>query len=282
MIFNQHDQGAFVEFETDAWIRTTPHFESLASRMTRQIVGPILDAAGFGPVEIHGGTTLLEVASGPGYVAAAAYNRGALPTGAGLSADMVAMAREHFPTVDFRQGDAEKLALRASPLRRGRLLLRLAAFPAAREGGRRGPARAAPWRAIRLHRLVRPDKGQVIRHNQRDCAAPYSDLGAAPARFGRLYVQRPDGVPGGDGRCTLCQRDRRGSPCLFEMSDSGDIFEFVLKCGPRAVSIYERQSPAARAAIEQALREAGRQAMAAEGGRIPCPALMVSGVKKES
>jgi SAM-dependent methyltransferase len=64
----------------------------------------LLDEAGVGA-----GTRLLELASGPGALCAAAAARDAVPTGLDVSPEMVAIARRDHPGIDFREGDAERL-----------------------------------------------------------------------------------------------------------------------------------------------------------------------------
>jgi SAM-dependent methyltransferase len=58
---------------------------------------------------VQRGMRILDVASGPGYLAAAAGNRGADVVGVDFSAAMVAQARRIFPSLEFRIGDAENL-----------------------------------------------------------------------------------------------------------------------------------------------------------------------------
>jgi SAM-dependent methyltransferase len=65
---------------------------------------PLLDAAG-----LTQGMLLLDVASGPGSVAAAALRRGARPVGVDLSSRMVELARSLNPAVEFHEGDVEHL-----------------------------------------------------------------------------------------------------------------------------------------------------------------------------
>lgn len=65
---------------------------------------PLLDALGLAP-----GTRLLDVASGPGSVAAAALRRGARPVGVDLSPRMVELARRLNPAIEFREADVEHL-----------------------------------------------------------------------------------------------------------------------------------------------------------------------------
>jgi SAM-dependent methyltransferase len=72
--------------------------------VTLHAAGPLLDAAA-----VAAGTRMLDVASGPGSVAAAALQRGAVPTGVDLSPRMVELARRLHPGVEFREADVERL-----------------------------------------------------------------------------------------------------------------------------------------------------------------------------
>jgi ubiquinone/menaquinone biosynthesis C-methylase UbiE len=64
----------------------------------------LLDAAA-----IRQGSRVLDVATGAGYIAAVAAQRGADPVGIDISAEQVRMARVRYPTVRFEQADAEAL-----------------------------------------------------------------------------------------------------------------------------------------------------------------------------
>jgi len=72
--------------------------------VTAKTIEPLLDAAG-----VRLGSRTLDIASGPGSVAAAAAARGAEVVGIDLSPQMVAVAKSRHPTLDFREGDAERL-----------------------------------------------------------------------------------------------------------------------------------------------------------------------------
>lgn len=98
------DRDPFTRFEHEGWERTAGKYEAAWSGLTRLFVPALLDAVGTGR-----GTRLLDVATGPGYVAAAARARGAEPIGVDFSAEMVRLASERNPQIPFREGDAQAL-----------------------------------------------------------------------------------------------------------------------------------------------------------------------------
>lgn len=96
---------AFRAFEHEGWQKVPQQYHNAFADLTSQATTPLLDA-----VEVKAGIRVLDVATGPGYVAAAAAQRGAAVTGIDFSSAMVAEARRYYPMVDFREGDAEDLA----------------------------------------------------------------------------------------------------------------------------------------------------------------------------
>src|SRR5207237_8980116 len=76
---------------------------------TRQPGGALLAAVG-----VSRGTGLRDVASGPGFIAGAAADRGADVVGVDFASAMVTAARTRYPAVTFREGDAEALSFDAS------------------------------------------------------------------------------------------------------------------------------------------------------------------------
>ena len=62
---------AFAKFEHEGWQRVAGKYDSVWASSTRQFIPPLLDAA-----EVAGNSSVLDVGCGPGYVAAAADERG--------------------------------------------------------------------------------------------------------------------------------------------------------------------------------------------------------------
>jgi SAM-dependent methyltransferase len=98
------EEAAFKAFEAEGWTRKAKTYDRLTGRATARLVVPLLEAAG-----ARSGTRVLDVACGPGHIAAEAAAKGAVPVGLDLSEGMVALARARYVEIEFQQGDAERL-----------------------------------------------------------------------------------------------------------------------------------------------------------------------------
>ena len=98
------DPDAFNAFEAGGWEEKAAGYDRFFGRITGQLVEPLLDAASVGP-----GTRMLDLATGPGYVAARGAERGASVVGVDVAGAMVSLARRLHPGLDFRQADAHEL-----------------------------------------------------------------------------------------------------------------------------------------------------------------------------
>lgn len=98
------DADAFNAFEAAGWADRADAYHRAFGGLTSRVVEPLLDAAG-----VRSGTRVLDVASGPGYAAAACAARGAEVVGVDASPGMVALARRSHPSIEFREADAEAL-----------------------------------------------------------------------------------------------------------------------------------------------------------------------------
>ena len=94
----------FREFEHRAWQSVVKLYEDNFGALTAQCIEPLLDA-----VRVRAGDAVLDVATGPGYIAAAAARRGATVTGLDFSSAMIAEASALHPGIIFREGDAGNL-----------------------------------------------------------------------------------------------------------------------------------------------------------------------------
>ena len=86
---NEFDAAAFDAFEEAGWTtKEDGAYDALAGRVTARLADPLLDAVGAAQ-----SVRLLDVATGPGYVAARAAERGADAVGLDFSERMLSFAR---------------------------------------------------------------------------------------------------------------------------------------------------------------------------------------------
>lgn len=95
-------------FEHAGWQRAAARYTSTFAHATAPFIAPLLDVAQVSP-----GQRVLDVACGPGHLAAAAAARGAVAQGLDFSAAMVGIARTSNPDVTVTEGDAEAMPFAA-------------------------------------------------------------------------------------------------------------------------------------------------------------------------
>ena len=98
------DPDAFDAFEAAGWEQKAVAYERFFDVITDRVVAPLLAAASVGV-----GARVLDVATGPGWVAAHAAERGASVVGIDVAEAMIARARSAHPGLEFRRADAHDL-----------------------------------------------------------------------------------------------------------------------------------------------------------------------------
>ena len=265
---------AFHEFEHAGWERASEFYGDAFGTLTPQAIEPLLDAAG-----AKAGTQLLDVASGPGFVAAAAAARGADVIGLDFSPAMIVESTRRHPGIAFREGDAEALpfdtgAFDAVVMSFGLLHL------------------ARPETAIaEAHRVLR-DGG---RYALTVWEAPEQTIGFAMAlkaiqEHGNPNVTLPEGPPmfrfsaAGEFRAVLERAGFSGIrvqtlPLVWRLPSPDSLFDALSRAGVRTTAVLRAQTPAALDAIRVALRR-GVESYAQDGAYVvPMPAVLASAVR---
>ena len=101
------DPDAFRAFERAAHDEIADGYRDFFTAITNYAVDPLLEGA-----SVFAGCRMLDVATGPGNVAARASHRGATVIGVDIAPRMLALAAQHVPGVEFRVADAENLPFR--------------------------------------------------------------------------------------------------------------------------------------------------------------------------
>jgi SAM-dependent methyltransferase len=91
-------------FERQGHDALATSYQAFFAAVNTLATNPLLDA-----VRLRPGTRLLDVATGPGALAGKAASRGARPIGIDLSPQMVELARQLHPAINFYEADVEHL-----------------------------------------------------------------------------------------------------------------------------------------------------------------------------
>jgi SAM-dependent methyltransferase len=268
------DPAPFHRFEHAGWERAAEHYATSFGGLTAQTAEAVLDAVGAGA-----GRRILDVASGPGYVAGAAASRGSAVVGLDFSPTMVAQATARYPGVSFREGDAEALPFD------------------------NGSFDAVVMNFGILH-LARPDAAiaearRVLRPGGRYAftvwAAPEQAAGfgmvlTAIEAHGRSDIGLPEGPPffafSDPDRCrTALTRagfpavSVRTLPLVWRLSSPDAVFDAVSEGGVRTAAVLRGQTRDAIAAIRAAVRDATAQYARNGAYEIPMPAVLAVGTR---
>ncbi|MGK7929726.1 MAG: class I SAM-dependent methyltransferase [Spirulina sp.] len=101
---HQNSPDEFAEFEYRGWQKAAWYYHIYFGALAQQTIDILLDV-----VKAEPGCKILDVATGPGYVAASAKKRQCQVVGLDFSEATIAIAKELNPTLEFVRGNAENL-----------------------------------------------------------------------------------------------------------------------------------------------------------------------------
>jgi SAM-dependent methyltransferase len=267
---------SFREFEQEGWedsgVVTTYH-ERL-SGVTTQSVDVLLGAAG-----VRNSSRVLDVATGAGYIAGAAAQRGAEVIGIDFSAAQVRMAGARYPAVRFEQADAEALPFEPDTfdavvngfgmchLPNPDVALR-EAFRMLKRGGRVAftvwdtPERAVGFGAV---------YAAVRAHGSLDVGLP-----AGPNFF---LFSDPEQSTQALRHAGFVSPSCLQVPQVWRIADPDELFAVITEGTVRAAATLRAQSPQARDAIRAALRDTVTAYKRGQYFEVPMPAIVATAAK---
>ena len=265
---------AFKAFEHERWQSAARVYSDAFVRLTSQVAEPLLDAVGAGA-----GIRLLDMASGPGQIAALAAKHGATVTGSDFSAEMVALARELHPGVDFRVADAEALPFEDGSfdaVTMGFLLGHLPrpavaigeAFRVLRPNGR-----------IALSWWLPPDrcmafgimKDSIAAHGRTDVALP-------PAPPFEMFAQAPV-LHEALSEAGFSGLEVRELAMTWRLASADEMFDAYRDGTARTAGLLRLQTPEALDAIRAEVVERCEPWTGENGLELPMPAWVASGTR---
>jgi SAM-dependent methyltransferase len=101
---SEGEAEAFKVFEAEGWSAQAGTYDCLTGAITSRLAESLLDAA-----DVRPHWRVLDVATGPGYVAGRAAARGARVVGVDLAEGMLEVAQQRVTGIELRRADAEEL-----------------------------------------------------------------------------------------------------------------------------------------------------------------------------
>ncbi len=267
-----NDRSAFHAFEQAGWKAAADHYAGSFAAVTRLAIEPLLDAAG-----VTTGTRLLDLACGPGELSGRAARRGARVTGVDFTPEMLAIARERWPGVEFRSGDAQALEFPDASFDAVTMsfLLGHLAYPD------RGLAEArrvlAPGGRFAASWWLPPDealpfgivRGAIQAHGRTDVglpeAAPFEQFGDPASARAALVAAGFDSI------------DVRRHDMTWDAESPEAVFETLMRGGVRTAGLLRAQTPADLERIRTATIEGLARFGDGEGLQLPMPTWIMSG-----
>jgi SAM-dependent methyltransferase len=264
----------FKTFEHEGWEIVARPYRVAFSALTAQTIPAMLEAA-----EVEPGTRVLDVACGPGDLAAEAAERGAEVIGVDFCSSMVALATEVHPGVEFRAGDAENLPFEPGRFDAVTINFGMLHF-------------ADPLRAIaETHRVLVPGGRLVFTA----WSPPERSEGLAIVmgsieKHGRMDVPLPEGPPFFrfadrlEAERALIDAGFRGVnmrelPLLWKLGAPEGPYDAFWEGGVRTRGLLLAQTPDARAAIRAAIGAAVRDKAGDGPIELGMPAVMTAAVR---
>jgi ubiquinone/menaquinone biosynthesis C-methylase UbiE len=259
--------------ELKGWDKRASVYEGLTARATTQAIPALLSG-----VRARVGLRILDICTGPGFAAGAADAIGATAKGIDFAPGMVDAARQRFPHLTFREGDA--LALEESDASYDAVICNFGvfhftepslafseAYRVLRPGGRYA---FSQWASPKESPLFSCVFGAIMKH------ADMSNVPPSPDAFAYSDHEkcRDSIIAAGFSELEIAL-----VPSVYHAASAADFWEEFLQFSVRTPIIMDQQTDEVRAAIEVDVAEAISDYELNGNLAIPMPSFVVSAVR---
>ena len=267
---------SFEEFrsqELEGWDKRADVYEGLTARATTQAIPALLSG-----VRARVGLQILDICTGPGFAAGAADAIGAIATGIDFAPGMVEAARQRFPHLEFREGDA--LALEEADASYDAVICNFGvfhftdpmlafgeAYRVLRPGGRYA---FSQWSSPKESPLFTCVFGAIMKHADMTKVPPSPDAFAfSDHEYCRASL----------AKAGFTDVEITPVPSVYHAASADGFWEEFLQFSVRTPIIMDRQSEDVRTAIEADVAAAISEYEAGGELAVPMPSFVVTATK---
>jgi SAM-dependent methyltransferase len=261
----------FREREHAGWQKLAGGYDAYFQQLVIQAIDPLLDAAG-----VIAGNRVLDLCCGPGYIAGYALQRGAAPVGVDFSSTMIALARRHYPTIDFQEGDAEQLRFSDSTF--NAVVLNFGLHHLARP--KRAMAEVArvlcPGGRVAFNVWAKPEEnvGQMLILQAVETHGRLVDSGGPPAQY-----RDPTACHRLFASVGLVDVTVRTLHMVWDLPAPFGVFDAYRAGGVRTEMLLSAQSPQALSSIREAVAQASVRYQQGSRLRIPMASVLAAAAR---
>mgnify|MGYP001820242103 FL=1 len=272
------NEEKFQQFEREGWEEVADTYANLTEGVTSEVAGPLLDAA-----VVSSSSRLVDIATGPRWVAREAQARGAEVVGVDIAEAMLENARKRLPEVSFRHSSAEALQLPDASFDAAVSAFGMPHFAdhtafaseAARVLRPGGKLAFASWYPPAINEFFAIAIGAISKYGTLEV-----DLPQGVDMFRWADQQACDELLASAGLSSGMRRDV-GLHYVTDRQGAG-IVDFMRKASVRTRALYEAQSEEAKQAIAAGLPEFLIPYQNGDVCRIPMQAFVVSATKPDA
>ncbi|MDP5218744.1 class I SAM-dependent methyltransferase [Ruegeria sp. 2205SS24-7] len=275
MTFSSKDIEPFTAFEWNGWEKAAEAYHDHWGALSTQSALPMLRLA-----KVKHGSKVLDVATGAGYVTAAAKSIGAVPIGLDFSSAQVELARKTYPGTEFVQGDAQELPFDDQAFDAVVMGFGMNHLPEPEKAAQEAWRVLRPGGAFAFSVWAAPAEGEgfgivlaaIEKHGVSDIKLP-----AAPPYFRFADPAEVKAIlePTGFTRVSTV-----GAAQTWRHSSPDQVFDAFNKGAVRATAMLNSQPESARERIKEVVRAEVCELAQGDEYQIPVPASLSVGFKE--